>query len=72
MKLFIWEGDGVLTDWTNGMIVALANDLQEALTAIEAKCNYCMSLFPGHKPSQIIEVGISDAKADAWVCWGGG
>ena len=27
MKIFVWEGDGVLTDYTNGMIVAIAADL---------------------------------------------
>lgn len=32
MNLYVWEG--VLTDWTSGMIVALAKDLPAAYRAI--------------------------------------
>ena len=65
LKLFIWEGEGVLTDYTDGMIAVLAEDHSQALKLIEEKCNYCMSAFPvnGYK---IIE------KPEAFVCWGGG
>jgi hypothetical protein len=56
MKIFVWEGDGVLTDYTNGMIVAIAADLESALLAIEAKCDYCMQSFPNHKPTQVVEL----------------
>lgn len=74
MKLFIWEGDGVLTDYTNGMIVALANDLQEALSAICKICDYGMSSFPNDRPTSVIELpeGNPQPTAQAWVCWGGG
>lgn len=72
MKLFVWEGDGVLTDYTNGMIVALGSDLQEALGAIRAKADYCMNSFPNDKPTSVIDLGPSAAKPDAWVCYGGG
>ena len=57
MKIFVWEGDGVLTDYKNGMIVAIAADLESALLAIEAKCDYCMQSFPNHKPTQVVELG---------------
>ena len=32
MKVYIWEG--VLTDWTDGMIVVIANNKKEALEQI--------------------------------------
>lgn len=31
LKLFVWEGDGVLRDYNSGMICVLAYDLVEAL-----------------------------------------
>jgi len=45
MKLFVWEGDGVLQDYSSGMIVALGNDLQEALNAVEKEMSYGMNSF---------------------------
>lgn len=75
MKLFIWEGDGVLTDYSNGMIVALAPDLLSALSEIEKKASYSMQSFPTHKPSRVVELGDCSVKpheSEAWVCWGGG
>lgn len=72
MKLYIWEGDGVLQDYTSGMIVALAEDLEGALKAIETACNYCMNNFPNHKPSEVHDLGPVTAAPKAWVCYGGG
>jgi hypothetical protein len=72
MKLFVWEGDGVLTGYSNGMIVAVAEDLESALNAVAAKCGHCMSSFPNHKPSQIIDLNAGTRPTEAWVCWGGG
>ena len=72
MKLFVWEGDGVLEDYTSGMVVAVAVDLQAALKAVEQVCPYGMNSFPCHQPTSTLEVGsVSDAPK-AWVCWGGG
>lgn len=71
MKLFIWEGDDVLMDYSSGMICALGNDLQEALSAIRESCDYCMDSFPNDKPSAVIEIN-ADTKPQAWTCWGGG
>ncbi|PFG78695.1 hypothetical protein [Lactococcus lactis] len=74
MKLFIWQGDGVLQDWTSGQIVALAPDLEQALKAIENECDYCMDSFPNHNPTEIIDLGQCSEKVQnkAWVTWGGG
>ena len=65
MKLFVWEGHGVLTDYSDGMICVLANDLEEALKLIREKYNHAMGSFPPDK-YKIIE------KPEAFICWGGG
>lgn len=72
VKLFIWEGEGVLQDYTSGMIVAIGIGLQDELLAVEKKCPYCMNSFPAHKPSQVIELGDASASPGAWNCYGGG
>ncbi len=64
LKLFIWEGRDILSDWTDGMIAVLAYDHAHALQLIEEKCNYCMSAFP-HDKFVVVE------KPEAFVCWGG-
>lgn len=66
-KLFVWEGSGVLQDYTPGLIVVVARDLEEALTKIREKCDYCMSSFPadGFKNYPLDE-------ASAFLTWGGG
>lgn len=71
MKLFIWDGPDVLTDYTSGMIVAFGNDLQEALLAVEKKCDHCMQSFPTHKPDRVIDLS-EPIEPEAWVKWGGG
>jgi len=70
VKLFIWTGDGVLTDYTNGMICAIAPDLESALKAIEVSCNYCSGAFPP-SPTEVIDIG-PDTPSKAWTYWGGG
>jgi hypothetical protein len=42
VKIFVWRGDGVLQDWTSGMIVALAHDVEEAREVVltEYRKNY--------------------------------
>lgn len=74
MKLYIWEGSGVLTDYTDGMICALGENLEEALGAIKAECNYCMGSFPNDSPTRVVELGDCSAKPKpvAAVCYGGG
>ncbi len=68
MKLFIWDGDGVLTDWSNGLIVVVAKDIENALKAIKEKCN-ADGCFPS-LPTEVIELN-EDTPARAWLCWGG-
>ena len=65
LKLFVWEGDGVLTDYTNGMICVLAEDLQQALKLIDKKCDYCMKSFPVNDYKVVEE-------PEAFICYGGG
>lgn len=72
MKLFIWEGEGVLEDYTSGMVVAIAPDLEAALKAVEVKCDYCMDSFPTHKPSQVIDLEEDPNHIEGWVVYGGG
>jgi hypothetical protein len=73
MKLFVWHGDGVLEDYTSGQIVALGNDLQEALTAVRTECGYCMDSFPNDRPTDVVDLGdCPGVQPRAWVTWGGG
>lgn len=70
--MFIWDGPDVLTDAGSGLIVAIAEDLEGALLAVEKKCSYGMNCFPTHKPNRVIDLSAPDNEADAWVCWGSG
>ena len=45
-KLFVWRGDGVLEDWTPGLIVALARNIEEALAMIKEDYPDCKGDFP--------------------------
>lgn len=72
MKLYVWEGDGVLEDYSTGMIVALAPDLEGALAAIRSACDYCMKSFPTDRPTEVIDLGHVTAEPKAWLTWGGG
>lgn len=65
MKLFVWEGAGVLQDYSSGMICVLAHDLEEALRLIREKCYDCVGSFPP-EGFEVIE------KPEAFICWGGG
>lgn len=71
VKLYIWEGGGVLSDYSNGMIFALGNDLKEALLAVEKTSAHCMQSFPNHKPTKILDLS-KPIEPEAWVVWGGG
>ena len=65
LKLYVWEGDGVLEDYTSGMIAVLASDLGEALAEIRKACPYAMESFPPDR-YEVVE------SPKAFVCWGGG
>lgn len=64
LKLFIWEGDGVLQDYTPGMIAVLAHDLGEALSLIREKADYAITCFPPDRYKVVTE-------PEAFLCWGG-
>lgn len=49
LKMFVWEGDGVLTDYTNGMICVLAKDFEQALDLIYEKSPENKQNFPVNK-----------------------
>lgn len=70
MKLYIWEGSGVLSDHTNGMIVALAPDMETALRLIDAKMEGISYQFP-HSPTHVIDLEATPDSA-AWYVHGGG
>lgn len=79
MNLYVWEGDGVLQDFTSGLICAIANSPEEALQAIQDECSYAWydrdgkrnEAFPTKHPTRIIPLEMLD-KPIAFVCWGGG
>ncbi len=63
LKLFVWEG--VLTDYTHGMVCVLAEDLEQAIKLIKEKDDVaagCMDM----SNVKVIE------KPEAFVVWGGG
>jgi len=64
LKLYVWEGDGVLTDYTNGIIVVLAHDLEEALRLFHDECPYY-----GTPPIERLKVVESP---DVFYVYGGG
>lgn len=64
MKLYVWQGEGVLQDYTSGMICVLADSLEEALKLIEQKSPYAMNNFPVNE-YEVVE------KPEAFMCWGG-
>jgi hypothetical protein len=68
MKLFVWEGEGVLTDYTNGMIVAVANSQEEA-EAVISPYTYGRENYPKN-PSTVIDLD-NFFGAQAFICWGG-
>ncbi len=66
MKLFVWEGDGVLQAHTNGLVIALAKDLTGALKIIEQRDPYAINNFPINK-YKIYPID----KEEAFIVYGG-
>ena len=65
MKVFVWED--VLTDYTSGMMVAVAPTVEEARAALLKECYY---IPEGDLNQQPKELDLSEAVG--FVCWGGG
>ena len=63
LKLFVWEG--VLTDWSSGMVCVLAKDLEQAIQLIKEKESTAASSM-NMRVVRVIE------KPEALVIWGGG
>jgi len=65
MRVFVWEG--VLTDYTSGMMVAIAPTIEEARAALLKECNYIPESDLSQQPK---EFDLSETVS--FVCWGGG
>jgi hypothetical protein len=65
MNLYIWEG--VLTGYTDGMIVAIAPNLETALTA--AGADYLRADM-GRVTPTVIEIN-DNTKPECWHVYGG-
>jgi hypothetical protein len=66
MNVYIWEGPGVLSDYSDGLIVVCAESLETALKQIHEKDDCCNGCFPA-LPTRTIEAG------EPFTCinWGG-
>ena len=67
MKLYVWTE--VLCDYTCGMIVALAPDLETALPLGETTS---VREAMGGEPPEVIELGPVNVPPRVWHVWGGG
>lgn len=68
LRLYVWEGEGILQDYDSGMIVALAHDAEEARALVRAT-DY------GYLPSVLEALGREPAVYDeptAHLVFGGG
>ncbi len=59
LKLFVWEG--VLADYTSGIVVALAESEEAAMKLVKEKCSYIPEIG---KPRVI-------KNPEAFIVWGG-
>lgn len=57
MKLFIWQWQWTLQDYTSGMVVVLANDLEEAVKKISEQDS---SLLPNMDITKYNSYELSD------------
>ncbi len=64
LKMFVWQGPGVLQDYSSGMICALAFDLEQAVKLIREKMGYDAD-YPVDKYKVVEE-------PEAFCCYGGG
>jgi hypothetical protein len=69
MKLFVWEN--VLTDYTSGMVVAIAKDVDEA-RRVACEGDDCLQYHSDDLARDPEVIDLDDPKAQAWVVYGGG
>jgi len=62
MKLFVWEWDWVLTDYTDWMVCVLAEDFESAIKLIEKKDEWASRYIRNLTEYKIIE------KPEAFIC----
>lgn len=71
MELYVWEG--VLTDWSSGMIVALAPDLRSAKAAVRKAHGYSSDTLEADLRTKPQVIRITEGMpARAWTVSGGG
>lgn len=63
MRVFVWED--VLTDYTSGMMVAIAPTIEEARAQLLKECHYIPDRDLNQQPK---EFDLSEPAA--FVCWG--
>ena len=71
VKLYVWQG--VLTDYTDGMIVVLAPDFETALATMRDHPEGIDTPLQdmGRVEPTVIDLA-DDVKPQAWLVWGGG
>jgi hypothetical protein len=69
MKLFVWEN--VLTDYTSGMVVAIAEDVDEA-RRVAVGTSDCSRWLAEELTADPEVIDLDDPKAKAWIVYGGG
>ena len=65
MKIFYW--DDVLRDYTSGMMVAVAENVEDARKALVSECDY-IPATDLYKEPQVFDL----SEARGFVAWGGG
>lgn len=68
MYLYVWED--VLSDYTSGMVVALAPSLEVALETIRCESDTAWFLIGSTPPTYVIDP--NQTKPVAFLVWGGG
>lgn len=66
LKLYVWDGDDILRDYTPGMICILAHSIHEARKILFKKYDFQYYVDETRKPYKII------TKPEAFAVSGGG
>lgn len=69
MKLYVWQD--VLCDYTAGMIVALAPDMETALALAREQSSFGAGDM-GRETPEVTDLGWVNAKPKLWLVHGGG